>query len=511
MQVNINRKYTIEEVAIEVEKCGGKLISEEYINNKTPLVIRCKYDHIFKSTFDQIKNRNVWCRECKSFTVSEEICRNFLETLFQNKFPRFKADWLRNDLGFKLEFDGFCEELNIAFEHQGIQHYKVVKYFGDDRFQRLQYNDLQKVKICQERNIKLIIIPQLYMKTTLLRLNGVIRQELVRNNIPVPHNIELIEVDKIKLSKNEYSQSQLILACKLAEERGGKLLSTEFVSSHDKMLWLCENDHIFETSFTTAKRGHWCKHCFFDTTKVHTSHITYDVLYEMRHEQELSIVDIGKYFVISPQIIRRLLNTFNIETKTPKLPSSINATYDEIYTAYITQNHTIGELCQIFNCSETAIDKCLKLNKIYKHKILEPIDIDMLHNLYANTNATMQEIADQFGWNKSSISKLLKKHNIKKLTDPLLHINNEELLHLYLVENISTKSIADVYGVDQQRIQRLLKQLGVLKPKQTYQFSYEELYQLYIVENKPQKQIAKIYNVGSKTIFAHLKKLGIKQ
>ena len=38
--------------------------------------------------------------------------------------PNFLVDPQTN---YKLELDGYNEELNIAFEYNGIQHYKFVK------------------------------------------------------------------------------------------------------------------------------------------------------------------------------------------------------------------------------------------------------------------------------------------------------------------------------------------------------------------------------------------------
>ena len=56
---NINIKYTIEEVKLEISKYDGELLSTEYINNKKPLSIKCKNGHIFSVNFDKIKNQNI--------------------------------------------------------------------------------------------------------------------------------------------------------------------------------------------------------------------------------------------------------------------------------------------------------------------------------------------------------------------------------------------------------------------------------------------------------------------
>jgi len=310
-----SQRFSINDVKLEIEKYGGELLSTEYVNNKNRLNIKCKEGHIFYLTFDKIKNKNIWCRDCGSFYPGEEICRNFLEELFDKPFPRFRSNWLRNDLGFKLEFDGYCEELGTAFEHNGIQHYKCVEYFGEDRFERLKYNDLQKIKICNEKGIILIIIPQLFTITPLSNFKNIIKQQLEINNITIPEKFKTLEINKIKISKKDYCIKQLKLAQKCAEDNGGILLSTEFIHSHEDLTWKCKNNHIFDMPFTGAKQGRWCGKCHTDSLKRDVSDITYEVLYNLHCENNYSANKISGMLKISPQIIRRLLDEFNIIKK----------------------------------------------------------------------------------------------------------------------------------------------------------------------------------------------------
>ena len=63
-------------------------------------------------------------------------------------------------------------------------------------------------------------------------------------------------------SKQEYLQR----AQQLAIERGGKCLSTEYLSAKSKMTFVCANpDHPpFPVSSDNLKRGRWCKNCRSD-------------------------------------------------------------------------------------------------------------------------------------------------------------------------------------------------------------------------------------------------------
>ena len=48
---------------------------------------------------------------------------------------------------------------------------------------------------------------------------------------------------------------------KIAEERGGKCLSSTYVISHRKLLWECAEGHQWEAIPNSIKIGSWCPHC----------------------------------------------------------------------------------------------------------------------------------------------------------------------------------------------------------------------------------------------------------
>lgn len=48
---------------------------------------------------------------------------------------------------------------------------------------------------------------------------------------------------------------------KLAEERGGKCLSTEYEGIYVPLIWQCKEGHIWEATPNSIKNGHWCPVC----------------------------------------------------------------------------------------------------------------------------------------------------------------------------------------------------------------------------------------------------------
>lgn len=65
----------------------------------------------------------------------------------------YRPDWMEG-----LELDFFIQELNLAAEVQGEQHYNYVEHFHKtkDDFEKQKDRDIKKRLICNEKKIKLI-------------------------------------------------------------------------------------------------------------------------------------------------------------------------------------------------------------------------------------------------------------------------------------------------------------------------------------------------------------------
>ena len=93
----------------------------------------------------------------------EEHCRSILEQLYPGlKFATCRPDFLKNPLtGENLELDCFNEQVLIALEYQGIQHYRYPNPFhkSEEEFRKLIIKDEYKKQVCQQIGIILITVP----------------------------------------------------------------------------------------------------------------------------------------------------------------------------------------------------------------------------------------------------------------------------------------------------------------------------------------------------------------
>lgn len=157
-QCSKNKKPTIEEIRQLAISRNGILLSTIYINNIKKLKWKCKEGHIWEARYDRVKNGNSWCPQCKS-NKTEKQCRTIFNNIYKQDFPSVRIPNLNTKTNFEL--DGYNEELKIAFEYNGYQHYKYPNFFHADEaaFIKQQASDQYKKQYCIDNNITLIIIP----------------------------------------------------------------------------------------------------------------------------------------------------------------------------------------------------------------------------------------------------------------------------------------------------------------------------------------------------------------
>jgi hypothetical protein len=156
-----NKKLTIEECQLFAKNKGGECLSEKYNNCYTKMSWKCSKGHIWNAIFTHIKNNKKWCPNC-SHSRSEKLTRSIFEELTGLFFPSIRPDFLKNpETNCNLELDGYCDDLKLAFEYQGQQHYEFLEHFHKtpEDFINRQKLDRLKLKLCKDHEISVILIP----------------------------------------------------------------------------------------------------------------------------------------------------------------------------------------------------------------------------------------------------------------------------------------------------------------------------------------------------------------
>lgn len=194
-----NGKPTIDKFKQIAINKNAICLTKEYISAKSKLSIHCnRCNKIFQITPNNMNNGK-WCPNC-SMSTSERLCRLALEEIFSQPFPTIRPIWLRNITNYPLQLDGYNGS-DIAFEHQGSYHYKIIEKYKmtEKHLLDVQKRDELKNKLCKDNNVKLIIIPELFKKVKLENLKDYIKIECERLNIDLPKNFDSIQIDYNKI------------------------------------------------------------------------------------------------------------------------------------------------------------------------------------------------------------------------------------------------------------------------------------------------------------------------
>lgn len=143
-----------------IQRQFDKLIEQYGLDIKDDI----KDDDIKDEEIKRPKLPDYWdFTEFKGDKKRERITRNILETIYSKKFPTVRPDWLKNPkTGHCLEIDCFNEELRLAVEVSGSQHYQQEDHFhrGDrGKFLSQVYRDKVKKEMISNKGIDLIVIP----------------------------------------------------------------------------------------------------------------------------------------------------------------------------------------------------------------------------------------------------------------------------------------------------------------------------------------------------------------
>lgn len=260
-------KSDLNRQSLELERCrviasdrGGRLVSNEYINDWEKLEWACQLGHRWLASPGKIKQGR-WCPTC-STGISERIVRSFFEQTFQASFPRIRPTWLRSDrTGRPLELDGYCEQLQLAFEYDGVQHDEAVPKFGGAvTHERLRHHDALKTRRCAEEGVRLIRIPSLKTKLKLSDLGNFVRSECERLGVHVPVDASTLDLSPAFLTTDSVHRLEELRT--IARSRGGQLLENVYVDSYTKMRWRCSAGHEWlATAGNLRNAKSWCRVC----------------------------------------------------------------------------------------------------------------------------------------------------------------------------------------------------------------------------------------------------------
>lgn len=307
------KKLTIKILAEQLKGRGIKLLSKKYTSIEAKYEYQCQYNHVWKARASDVLHKNSGCPHCRFFKMEEKV-RYLFEQYFNTKFKKTKI------LNGKLELDGYSKKLQLAFEYNGEQHYKIDPYFFKTKggFLSLKERDKQKVAYCITNNIDIIVIPYTEKSNKALvefiakkmpkqyevnisKMKSILTEYGKDSHLLVPIRKQLKKVGMELISKNytHATAKDLKVRCKkcgytkcmsknwieqgngchrcsgqmpytiselkeVSRKKGGKLISTTYTPG-EKVTWECSKGHRWNALPNSVKdynrKGTWCPEC----------------------------------------------------------------------------------------------------------------------------------------------------------------------------------------------------------------------------------------------------------
>lgn len=244
------------DVLPKIKELGYTLLSEYEATDKIG-EFQCSNGHTWKTHVGNVYRELSGCPEC-SKPSSEAISIFIMEQLTKKNFHK-----TRQVLPSGLELDGYNDELKLAIEYNGSQHYiytPTLFHREEGSFEAQQNRDQKKKNECIELGIELITIH--YKLNTFDKIREYIESKLLELEYDINKNLDWNELKKDFRTNYDNNRKQLDRIIEFAKSKNGICLSTNYISSNELMRFKCEVvDHPeFEKTTINARRS-WCNEC----------------------------------------------------------------------------------------------------------------------------------------------------------------------------------------------------------------------------------------------------------
>lgn len=261
----LRRRLTMDEANQIATAHGGRCLSETYVGGKSLLEWECEVGHRWLRSLSGTK-KGSWCVTCSSRKYKgESITRAIMERMFHVPFLKVRPPWLQGKNGHALELDGYNDDLKIAFEFQGEQHYVQ----GEGTFSKIDLADLQerdqlKRDACRLANVSLVIVRRFKKGTD---VPGCVNQvDLAVRAAGISPLNGWLPPDRLPELDCSLDAVFGILGLEQIRQfvanKGGRLISDRVGngSTGSKLTWECGKGHQWQATWARV-RQRWCRVC----------------------------------------------------------------------------------------------------------------------------------------------------------------------------------------------------------------------------------------------------------
>lgn len=273
------REKNIEEIKNMSKQIGIKCNSEKYTGMMGKHEFECPDNHIWFARPNDIFNKQSRCPECRLYRNEEKI-KFIFENYFKQSF--LKKSKIKTGSGQRIELDGVNNDLDLAFEYNGIQHYEYTPHYhrkGEKDLIAQQERDTLTIKYCNDHKIDLIVIPY-----TLDNNDNDLANFILKN---IPNRFENDHPRILKIIKSFGIHSAMLDPIRIKlKSLGLEILSNVYTTANARNIYVkCQKcQHEYDTSKNKIDRGDRCPNCRPNKT------FTYEDILKIGNHNDLIVI-----------------------------------------------------------------------------------------------------------------------------------------------------------------------------------------------------------------------------
>lgn len=152
--MHLSPEYAPHSFLNQIRKITALLTNQKSVKDVTTDIIGLQKS--FKNAIENVVREQYGYPRIGDKWISETMLFHIVKAIYPNETIKrhYRPDWLEG-----LELDIYIPTINLAFEYQGIQHFKAIDHWGgQQQLKKQQEHDQRKKHICEHLGIRLICV-----------------------------------------------------------------------------------------------------------------------------------------------------------------------------------------------------------------------------------------------------------------------------------------------------------------------------------------------------------------
>jgi hypothetical protein len=245
----MRKKYSIKDMQRMAQKRGGKCLSQQYINNYTPLLWECKLGHRWETKPYYVIIMGTWCPKCAGImTHTIQEMRIFAEG---KKGKCLSHEYINHNTSLLWE----CEK---GHRWEARPNNVVLKgNWCPKCANRLLISIVEMKELARSRGGECLsdeIIK--YRQKLKWQCEKGHQWNAISSSIRQGHWCPTCSYEKSRERQRHFDNIDQII-----KEKGGEWVSGEYINAKSNLRIKCEKGHIWDVLEGNLKRGGWCPEC----------------------------------------------------------------------------------------------------------------------------------------------------------------------------------------------------------------------------------------------------------